>query len=163
MTNGGHLPGINPAHFPGLNPQNSEKTSEIDRKLNCVGWALGQATGWWWPDVDVRGIQLLLPRSSWPDDLPRIVTVDNIMHLFERRGYELCHDHALEAGFLKIAIYALPNNHPTHVARQLSSGRWTSKLGEGIDLSHSSPADLQGPKYGRVARFMRRSLAVSRG
>jgi hypothetical protein len=48
---------------------------------------------------------------------------------YKSLGYELCDNSELEAGFEKIAIYATSDGEPTHAARQLSVGLWTSKLG----------------------------------
>jgi hypothetical protein len=70
-------------------------------------------------------------------------------------------DGNLEAGYEKIAIYYRPGTVDfLHVARQLSDGRWTSKLGRGEDITHNTVEGLEGVgAYGRVARFMRRSLS----
>ena len=56
----------------------------------------------------------------------------------------------------KIAIYLNSSNSPTHVARQLLDGRWTSKLGSYEDIEHSRLAGLEGldPAYGAVGCFM---------
>ena len=60
-------------------------------------------------------------------------------------------------GSKKIAIYQ-SGGLPTHAARQLPDGQWTSKLGRNIDISHTLPG-LEGPEYGQVAVFMRRPWA----
>lgn len=74
--------------------------------------------------------------------------------------YKPCEDGALEDGFEKVAIYAL-SFIVTHMARQLASGRWTSKLGELEDIEHASPAELEGQKYGTVVQYMRRAISIS--
>lgn len=74
----------------------------------------------------------------------------------EELGYEVCADGGLEPAFEKIVIYANENNSPTHVARQLPSGVWTSKLGAAEDIEHESVGALEGNLYGKIARFMRR-------
>ena len=71
--------------------------------------------------------------------------------------YEPCDDGALEDGFEKVAIYALSFT-VTHMARQLASGRWTSKLGELEDIEHETPAELEGDIYGIVVQYMRRAI-----
>ncbi|KYC37161.1 hypothetical protein WA1_46890 [Scytonema hofmannii PCC 7110] len=52
--------------------------------------------------------------------------------LYQTFGYTRCNSFELESGFQKIAIYTKPSGEldgvPTHVARQLPNGRWTSKL-----------------------------------
>jgi hypothetical protein len=73
---------------------------------------------------------------------------------FESLGYQLCEHGHLEAGFAKVAIYAL-DGKPAHAARQLPDGRWTSKLGRDIDIAHSL-SGLVGPAYGEVAIYVKR-------
>ena len=72
-------------------------------------------------------------------------------------GYEPCTNGALEDGFEKVAVYALPSG-VTHMARQLDTGRWTSKIGGLEDIEHGSPAELEGVEYGEVAQYMRRPV-----
>ena len=55
-----------------------------------------------------------------------------------------------------MAIYALQGK-PTHAARQLGDGRWTSKLGKEVDITHTL-VGLEGPVYGQVAAYLRRPL-----
>ena len=69
--------------------------------------------------------------------------------------YVRCDTPELEEGCEKIAIYAIVDK-PTHVARQLPNGRWTSKLGGLKDIEHATLDDLAGPIYGYPALFMRR-------
>ena len=57
----------------------------------------------------------------------------------------------------KVAIYLL-NGMPTHAARQLSTGKWTSKLGLSIDIEHDSPDVLDGPEYGKASIFLKRKI-----
>ena len=42
------------------------------------------------------------------------------------------------------------------LARQLASGTWTSKLGPDEDISHHTPAALEGALYGTVVVLMKR-------
>jgi hypothetical protein len=60
------------------------------------------------------------------------------------------------ASFERVAVFVDGGGAPTHVARLLPSGRWSSKLGEWIDIEHDLSA-LEGPAYGRVASVMRRA------
>lgn len=76
------------------------------------------------------------------------------MEAFGTLGYEPCANGTLEDDCEKIAIYQLPQG-VQHAARQLSTGRWTSKLGRLQDIEHSSPAELEGSEYGTVAQYMR--------
>ena len=61
----------------------------------------------------------------------------------------------MDVGYEKIAIYAL-DQKPTHAARQMNTGAWTSKLGVEEDIVHDRPELLAGPCYGNVAQYMRR-------
>ena len=54
------------------------------------------------------------------------------------------------------ALYTDAQGTPTHAARQLESGDWTSKLGKSVDIRHSTLAALGGEMYGRVAFLLRR-------
>ena len=89
-------------------------------------------------------------------------TIDSVIELFRGVGYEPCNDGSLETGNEKIAIYAM-NSEPTHAARQLPNGQWTSKLGQYEDIVHSTPEELQGDNkysYGRVGFVHGSSLSA---
>ena len=73
-------------------------------------------------------------------------------------GYEPCERGDLEPGFEKVAIFA-DDEGPTHAARQLDNGRWTSKLGSMEDIEHALEG-LAGSEYGRVVRYLRRQEPV---
>ena len=64
----------------------------------------------------------------------------------------------MEPGFEKIALFATDQAVPLHAARQLASGRWTSKLGEREDIEHAL-RDLEGEIYGTVVLIMKRPVA----
>lgn len=73
----------------------------------------------WWPFPH--------PTSAyWPPGEPRVETLDSFILAFRTLGYELAYHARLEPGFEKVAIYADANGTPTHMARQLESGAWTS-------------------------------------
>lgn len=72
------------------------------------------------------------------------------------RGFTRCDSGDLEPGWEKVAVYALADDDPTHVARQLESGAWTSKLGDFEDIEHDTPTALEGPAYGTVYGYMKR-------
>jgi hypothetical protein len=75
-------------------------------------------------------------------------------------GYEECDTPALEAGFEKIVLYADSDDTPTHAARQLTDGRWTSKLGDFEDIEHLNLECLNGELYGEPVTYLRRPIAV---
>ena len=84
------------------------------------------------------------------------------MKAYETLGFRLCFSNALEDGLEKTAIFGIDRNGitvPTHVALQLGSGAWTSKLGDLEDIRHSTPDDVNGPVYGRPALYMVRPIA----
>ncbi len=90
--------------------------------------------------------------------LPRRVTLECFVAAFETLQYARCESEEYEDGFEKIAILVDPfTTKPTHAARQLTTGRWTSKLGHSFDIEH----DLRGgcgQIYGTVGAIMKRVL-----
>ncbi len=75
---------------------------------------------------------------------------------FELLGYSLCADGDLVAGVEKVVLYTGQQGTPKHMARQLESGLWTSKLGGWVDIEHTSLTALEGGDYGYATHFMKR-------
>lgn len=48
------------------------------------------------------------------------------------------------------------DNKPTHAARQLSSGHWTSKLGDCEDIEHFALDGVANKIYGAAVVFLKR-------
>lgn len=95
----------------------------------------------------------------WPQGVPRNLTTDAFLQAYSTLEFRLCFDGELEEGIEKIAIYGTGPagaEQPTHAALQLPDGRWTSKLGNCEDVTHSTANDLNGPCYGQVVCFLRR-------
>lgn len=46
----------------------------------------------------------------------------------------------------------------THAARQLPTGKWTSKLGRSEDIEHTTPEAVSGTTYGAMVCFMGRAI-----
>jgi hypothetical protein len=92
--------------------------------------------------------------------VPREVTLVAFVEAFRVLGYEECDDGSLEDGYQKIAIFADDAGNPTHAARQLPNGEWTSKLGQLEDIVHATVDDVNGPTYGTPVEFMRRSIPI---
>jgi hypothetical protein len=136
---------FNPADFPSLNG-NYQKTSDETKNYNCIAWAAGDSKRWWWPDH--------LGFYYWPKSVRREEQISAFIDAFKSLGFELCDSCAHEHGIEKVAIYALLGV-PTHAARQLPSGIWTSKMGQGIDISHELNA-VKGQKYGAPVVFLSR-------
>jgi hypothetical protein len=91
----------------------------------------------------------------WPDGVPRTYEMASYIKAFETVGFDLCQDGILEPGFEKIAIYAV-RGFPTHTARQLRNGNWTTKFGDFEDVEHLNLDCLNGPLYGAPTKYMRR-------
>src|ERR1700723_154108 len=147
------MPGSWPPHqLPNLTENNCVETSPQHFGYNCIAWAAGDNTRWWWP-IPVRGI------NYWPKGVPRQETLDAFALAFATRGFAECADGSLEAGIEKIAIFAKRigiSLIPTHAAFQLESGQWSSKLGTFEDISHVTLDAVNGPLYGEAVRFMSR-------
>ncbi len=73
---------------------------------------------------------------------------------FATAGFVPCPDGSLETGWEKAAIFATDEG-PTHAARQLDTGHWTSKLGPDDDIEHTL-LGLVSLTYGTVVQFLRR-------
>lgn len=132
--------------FPNLTESNHELTSERTIKYNCIAWA-AQSTEHWWQ-----------PGGHWPTPSSRDdVGVGDLVIAFKSLGYFECPNGDQEVGFQKIAIYGSGFMY-THVARQLPDGKWTSKLGQLEDITHSTPEALAGSDYGDVVQFMKRPM-----
>jgi hypothetical protein len=140
------------AEFRSLNDA-FQVTSWPTDSYNCIAWAAEDQTVWWWPDPDGE--------SFWPAGIDRVATVAAFMAAFELLGYEPCTNPDLEPGFEKVAIFSIGND-TKHMARQLSDGTWTSKLGEWWDIQHYLPDGVQDPPnrkhYGSRSQLMRRRV-----
>jgi hypothetical protein len=131
--------------FPSLKESGYQIASDPDRVYNCIAWAAGSATIWWWPSAD----------DYWPDGVPRQTTIEAFEAAFATVGYAPCGDGSLEDGVEKVAMYAV-NNVPKHAARQLADGRWTSKLGRFHDIEHNTAEGIVSEGYGSIVRFLKR-------
>lgn len=132
--------------FPRLRDSGYRITSDDDVAYNCAAYAVRDQDRWWEP---------FRPDGFWPDGVPRDDTVEGFVALYQTFGFEECEDGTLSPGFEKIAIYGVRGAF-SHVARQLPSGDWTSKLGELEDIEHRTLEGLVNTEYGRPVRFMRR-------
>jgi hypothetical protein len=139
---------IIPGAFPRLKPANHHITSPESLVYNCIAWSAGDVEHWWQPGV------------FWPIDTPPgDYGIGVLRQLFEANGYQSCGmDIGLEPGFDKVALFG-DSLYYTHAARQLPSGKWTSKLGKAEDIEHDSPTDLAGGIYGEVVQAMKRPRA----
>ncbi|MBI4833756.1 MAG: hypothetical protein HY811_02895 [Planctomycetes bacterium] len=141
-------------------------TSPETAEYNCIAWAAEENTRWWEPDP--------MDLYYWPDNIPRELTLEAFREAYKTLGYERCYDANLEERFQKIAIY-IKNKRPTHAARQLNNGNWTSKLGPSFDIEHEfiknwsgviywldgEPHDLSG--YGKLGCILKRPVSLNSG
>lgn len=123
-------------------------TSPKDTGYNCFAWA-GQ---------DTRKLWLPNPDFYWPHGVPYDATVTGYVKAFGTLGFECCESDDLEDGFEKVAIYQWNHGIVSHMARQLPSGKWTSKIGDLEDIEHDQPQELEGEGYGVVVQYMKRAL-----
>jgi len=132
--------------FPKLTPENSNITSPPSKKYNCIAWAAADNSRGWWPNK----------YGYWPPNIPREETLDAFIKAYSTLSYEKCSNSDYEEGYEKIAIY-IKDGVPTHAARQLKSGLWTSKLGQSFDIIHTFES-LDGGTYGNAEVFMKRKV-----
>ena len=147
--------------FPGLKyDKHFEITSPEDSNYNCIAWAYQIKDRWMWPPAGIPA-RVLDAVTYWPDEDTQDADVREFIRAFQLKGYEVCDDAEMEDGFRKIALYVTPGTTEcTHAARQLSTGYWTSKLGESYDIQHGTPYTIQGGLYGEVYCIMRKSFVV---
>ena len=139
--------------WPNLRQANFTITSLNSTVYNCAAWAANDTENWWEPGEAPGAI------TYWPDGARRDETVAAYEEAFRTLGYEPCGDGSPEPGVEKIALYADSAELFVHAARQLTDGRWTSKLGDLADIEHSTLADVSGGLYGQPDLFMERRLA----
>src|SRR5436309_204838 len=109
--------------FPALRNCPLTVTSPGTEDYNCFTHAVGRTDVWAWPEGS----------SHWLADIPREDTIESLVAGFRLFGYEPCEAGDLEPGIEKVCVYAI-EDVPQHVARQLPSSEWTSKLGRDIDI-----------------------------
>jgi hypothetical protein len=136
--------------FPGLSATSFTIQSPADPRYNCIAWAAGDTTRWWWPADPRTG-------AHWPVGVSREVSLAAFREVFARLGYEPCASDALEEGFEKVGLFAR-RDKPTHAARQLANGSWTSKLGHEEDIEHPLTALAGDTVYGEMVQILRRPV-----
>jgi hypothetical protein len=148
------------AEFENLKDGSFDVTSKWTGVYNCIAHAAQDSKRKWWP------VPLQFARNDvfWPEPTRRR-TLRAFRLAFETLGFEPCDNGELEAGYEKVAIYVSdtptpdnPLDAPTHMARQLPCGRWTSKLGDKEDIAHDDVQGLEGRIYGRVTQFLKRRI-----
>ena len=139
------------AEWPGLSGTEYVVTSPEDATYNCIAYAAGEDQRWWQTDEDYY----------WPPNARREDTLEGWIDAFVQLGFQRAALGDVRADASVVAIYADPEGLPTHVARRMPGGSWSSKLGEYEDITHELSA-LEGEFYGSVAVFLsRRSESAS--
>ncbi|HYR06338.1 MAG TPA: hypothetical protein VEQ60_01140 [Longimicrobium sp.] len=133
------------SRFPALREGAFRITRPATNSYNCLAWAGGDDFQKWNPDP--WGL------FYWPDEA-REDTLDGWIQAFGHLGHQPCADGELEGGYEKVVIYG-SNRNPQHVARQLPTGLWTSKLGNSEDIEHEIEG-VSGEAYGEVLVYLRR-------
>jgi hypothetical protein len=133
--------------WPYLFSEGYQVASQPTWDYNCIAFAAGCESEWWWPDANGD--------AAWPDKVNREEQLACFAEAFATIGYQVCEHSDLEPGYEKIAIYAR-NGIPTHAARQLPDGRWKSKLGAWEDIEHNTLKAVEGDIYGQAVLFMKR-------
>jgi len=136
-------------YFPNLRSGSYLRTSPATPEYNCIAWAAHDQEQWWWPDA--------MGQAYWPQGVAREETIQAFERAYCRFDFKACENADLEPGFEKVAIYA-KNSIPTHAARQLADGRWTSKLGPLEDIEHNTLDALEGEVYGEVVLLLKRPV-----
>jgi hypothetical protein len=169
------------ARFPKLAAAGYGKTSDATGRppkpgaYNCIAWATNDPRNclWWWPHPD----------AYWPFRA-REETVACFVKTFRWLGYQVCKHSRRESAYEKVALYAIHKSRtpltppkrwqdfsdwePTHMARQLPDGTWTSKCGGNEDITHFTLDALEsyGPsvlceEYGCPVLYMKRPIPIS--
>lgn len=129
----------------------SDRTKALgDENYNCIAWAAGKRNSWWWPVDD--------PTAFWPIALDQIdpTSLEQFIKAFATEGYYVCKNARFQNGFEKVAIFVDDDEIPTHAARMLPNGVWTSKLGEGEDIEHETLRVVEGKEYGTATAFLKK-------
>jgi hypothetical protein len=135
--------------LPNLTAENYRITSPASWQYNCIAWAVGISDSWWWP----------VPGRFWPPDVPREETLEAFVAALGTRGFSACSSAQVEVDLEKIALYST-GTVPTHAARQLANGWWTSKLGPSFDIEHANLEALAGGVYGDPVAFLSRNISI---
>jgi len=134
--------------------QDNDFKSVVTPRYNCVGFAIGDPN--WWDHVGEEG-------TTWPADLIGRGSLNDYLEVFQRHGFRTC-DRAegtvAVPGWENIAVFQEAGEF-SHVAIQLASGRWISKLGDFEDIEHPLEP-MEGRFYGDVSTFMKREGYIDR-
>ncbi|WP_202895634.1 DUF7689 domain-containing protein [Iningainema tapete] len=86
-------------YCPNLSPSSYQITSSATPDYNCIAWSAESDDSWWDPTD---------PDTYWPSEVPRELTLNAFIQVYQTLGYMLCDSVELEPGFQKVAIYTKP-------------------------------------------------------
>lgn len=142
------MPFVVQSWFP--NASRIIKTSEATMGYNCIAWAFGDTTQFWWPQDN--------PDAHWPLDFSGKTVRQAFFELFQHLDWEETDNWTVEQGFKKIALYTNSSGVPKHAAKLLDSGLWSSKIGGYIDISHTENC-LNGRRYGHIEKVYKKAIS----
>jgi hypothetical protein len=143
------------ARLPNLVPAGYTVMSPKDTLYNCLAWAIQEDRNRWWEPKPEPG-------CFWPKAIPMTYAFENYLKVFELFGYTPCGDASLVVGFEKVAIYRASDGSFAHVARQIPTGAWISKLGQCEDIEHKSLDALTSTDYGVPSIYLQRRISTWR-
>ena len=77
-----------------------------------------------------------------------------VEEVFRGLDYVPCNDEDDDIDADRIVIYGDDLGEARHAARQTSSGKWASKMGDLADIEHDNPEVVEGVLYGTAQRYM---------
>ena len=134
--------------YPNLALTEYAVTSPKSQEYNCFAWVAGDQERWWQPTPE--------DEFYWVPGVPMEETLSAYIQAYQTLGYAICDNAVLETGYEKIALYVNDEGIPTHAAKQLLTGKWSSKLGWLEDIEHELEG-LVGEKYGKIGQVLKRS------
>jgi hypothetical protein len=127
-----------PDVFPKLAQSGYSITSSADKAYNCIAFAVGDTTRWWWP---IRGpAQLADAIVFWPPGASLSDSLEAFLSALSLLGFAPSDDANVRPKFDKMAL----DGRVKHASRQVATGRWRSKMGKAIDIEHELDA-VEGP------------------
>ena len=137
--------------FPNLANEGFEIVDQPTEQYNCIAYAAGDTSKWWWPD----GI------NYWPPWARETSRIESLIEVFAGLGYEQCAHNDTEDGYQRVVLYEV-DGEMKHAAMQMPNLRWRSKMGQGPVIEHLSPESLSGGMYGDATAYMLRALNATR-
>jgi hypothetical protein len=127
--------------YPNLALTEYTVTSPKSQAYNCFAWVAGEQDRWWQPTPE--------DEFYWVEGVSMEETLSAYIEAYQTLGYAICDTATLEAGYEKIALYI------DDAAKQLATGKWSSKLGWLEDIEHELEG-LTGERYGQVGQVLKK-------